>query len=184
MDTKGVNMKINQIVIGSSMIAMGVILPFLTLNNPSFGQVLLLMHIPVLIAGFVLPPGLALMVGLITPVLRSLLVGMPVLFPVAITMAFELAFYAFFVSILTKKIRLNHVLMKIYIVLILSMLLGRVVLGLSSYLFYSWAGWLFSIDTFIKTAYVLALPGILLQLILIPTVVLSLNRLSPEILKT
>ena len=80
----------------------GLVLPFLTGQIPQFGSMLLPMHIPVLLCGFVCGWPFGLVVGLITPVLRSLMFGMPPMFPVAVAMAFELAAYGFMTGLLYK----------------------------------------------------------------------------------
>lgn len=81
------------LVLAAFFLALGLLMPFLTAQIPSLGARLLPMHIPVLICGFVLGGPMGLIVGFITPLLRSLLIGMPPMFPTAVAMAFELAAY-------------------------------------------------------------------------------------------
>ncbi|MCD8568239.1 MAG: ECF transporter S component [Geovibrio sp.] len=71
------------LVLSSLMIALGIVLPFLTASNPALGSVFLLMHIPALFTGLILGPKYGLLVGLVTPLLRSVLVSMPPLYPQA-----------------------------------------------------------------------------------------------------
>ena len=80
------------------------------------------MHIPVFIGGILLAPELAILVGFLTPLLSSLLTGMPILFPIAIIMMFELGTYGFIVSKLTRKYKLT-----IIITIIIAMICGRVI---------------------------------------------------------
>ena len=74
-------------------LALGYVLPFFTGQIPAVGKMLLPMHIPVLLCGFVCGWQYGLMVGFIVPLFRSVLAGMPVMMPTAVGMAFELATY-------------------------------------------------------------------------------------------
>ena len=112
-----------KIVLGGLLLALGLVLPFLTGQIPKIGQMLLPMHLPVLIAGFVLGSPWGLAIGLLTPVLRSLLFGMPPMFPSAVVMGFELAAYGFFSGLFHKLLPQKNIF--IYISLILAMVLGR-----------------------------------------------------------
>lgn len=152
-------------------LALGLVLPFVTMNIPSFGSMILPMHLPVLLCGFVCgwPWGLA--VGLIAPLLRSALVGMPPLMPTAFAMAFELAAYGALTGILYR--RLPKTVPCLYAALIGAMLGGRIVWGLAMA---ALAGANFGLAAFWAGAITNALPGILLQLILIPALILALRR--------
>ena len=81
------------LVLAGMFLALGLILPFLTVQIPELGSRLLPMHIPVLLCGFICGARYGLAVGFITPLLRSVLFSIPVLFPMAVSMAFELAAY-------------------------------------------------------------------------------------------
>ena len=85
-------------------VALGIVLPFLTGQIQGIGKMLLPMHIPVLLCGFVCGAPYGLAVGLIVPLLRSVLFGMPVLFPTAVSMAFELAVYGCVTGILYRRL--------------------------------------------------------------------------------
>ncbi|MEG2054700.1 MAG: ECF transporter S component, partial [Oscillospiraceae bacterium] len=99
--------KLRNLVLSALFVALGYILPYLTMQIPTLGKMLLPMHIPVLLAGFVCGAPWGLVVGVVTPILRSLIAGMPQLFPVAAAMAFELGTYGLlaglFYKILPKK---------------------------------------------------------------------------------
>lgn len=165
---------IKEIVLASLLIAMGIVLPFLTGSNPQLGGVFLLMHIPAFIAGLVLGAKYGLLVGLITPILRSLTVSMPPLFPQALAMMFELGAYGFFIGlsyrILPKKP------LFVYVSLIIALLIGRGVWGIAASIFYPMAGISFTLDKFIAAAFVTGLPGIAIQVILVPLVFIYLQR--------
>ena len=155
-------------------LALGLFLPFLTAQIPEIGSRLLPMHIPVLICGFVCgwPYGLA--VGLITPVFRSLLFGMPPMFPTAVAMAFELAAYGCLTGLLYRWLPKKGV--YVYVTLIISMILGRIVWGIASLILYNATGTTFNWQVFMTVAFVNAIPGIILQMILVPTLVIALKR--------
>src|SRR5690625_6223104 len=99
--TKTVNL-----VIAGLLLAIGIIIPSIFHLTSLPGIIFLPMHIPVLLGGFLLPPYLALMLGAVTPLLNNLVTGMPLLFPNAIIMAFELATYGLIASD-RKSTRLN-----------------------------------------------------------------------------
>ncbi len=161
-------------------LALGITLPFLTANLPQMGSAFLPMHLPVLLCGFVCgwPWGLA--VGLISPLLRSVLVGMPPLWPVAFAMAFEMAAYGALTGILFQKLPKSWPFA--YISLIGAMLGGRIVWGLVMALI---SGSNFGFQAFLAGAFVNAVPGIVIQLVLVPALILALQRarLIPSELK-
>lgn len=165
---------LKDLVLAGLLIALGLLLPFLTGQIPSLGNALLPMHIPVLIAGFVLGGPLAMVVGLITPLLRSFLLGAPPMFPAAVTMGFELAAYGLFTGLFYQILRKKT--WAIYASLILSMILGRVVWGLVRWILVGLAQIPLTWHIFVTEAFVRAVPGIILQIVLIPVLVLALRR--------
>lgn len=160
-------MRAKPLIIAGLLIALGVLLPMTVHITGVGGTVLLPMHIPVLFAGVILGPGLAALVGMITPVLSHLLTGMPPLSPIPILplMVVELAVYGWAMASLCQKLRLN-----IWVALIGAMLAGRVALGLAAAVIAP----LFNVQLnpilYVKGAIATGLPGILLQLIIIPPV--------------
>ena len=155
-------------------LALCLVLPFLTGQIPQIGSKLLPMHIPVLLCGFLCGPVWGLAVGLIAPILRSLLFGMPPLFPTAAAMAFELAAYGLlaglFYKLLPKKTPF------LYVALILAMIGGRLVWGLAMTVLMSLSGKSFTLAAFWAGAFANAWPGIILQLLLIPPLVAALKK--------
>ena len=95
--------KINTLTLAALFLALGLVLPFLTGQIPEIGGMLLPMHIPVLICGFVCGWKYGLVVGFITPLLRMMLFGMPPL-ATAVGMAFELATYGAVTGIVYHKL--------------------------------------------------------------------------------
>lgn len=155
-------------------LAIAMVLPFVTGQIPQIGSMLSPMHIPALLCGFVCgwPWGLA--VGFIAPPLRSLLFGMPAMFPSAAAMAFELAAYGAFAGWLRRRLPKGKP--YIYVTLILSMLLGRIVCGTARMLLAGLSGNTFTWALFVAGAFTNAVPGIILQLVLVPVLVMVMER--------
>lgn len=163
-----------KLVNAALMLALGMVLPFLTGQIPSVGSRLLPMHIPALLTGYISGPMYGLLVGFIMPLFRSMIFGMPPMFPTAVAMAFELATYGFIAGLLYRRMNKNTG--NIYLSLIIAMIIGRFVWGLVSYLLYGLGESAFSWEIFTAGAFVNALPGILIQLILIPVLVMALKK--------
>jgi len=160
-------------------LALGLVLPFLTGQIPSIGSMLLPMHIPVLLCGFVCGWQYGLMVGFILPLFRSFLFGMPPMMPTAIAMAFELAAYGLICGLLYHRCpacgRIGKG-VRIYIALIVAMLGGRIIWGTVSILLYGIQGNAFTWQLFMGGALLNAIPGIVLQLVLVPAIVMILGK--------
>lgn len=161
-------------VLGAFFLALGLVLPFLTAQVPQIGNKLLPMHIPVLLCGFVCGWKYGLAVGLVVPLLRSMMFGMPPLFPVATAMAFELAAYGAFSGLLYERLPKNKV--SVYGALVGAMIAGRVVWGIVNIPIYGMAGNPYSWQIFMAGAVLNAIPGIILQILLIPLIILSLEK--------
>ncbi len=170
--TKNKNMK--NLVNAALCLALCMVLPFLTGQIPQIGSALSPMHIPVLLCGFICgwPYGLA--VGILAPLLRFMLFGMPPIFPTGIAMAFELAAYGMATGLLYKK--LPKTIPNIYTSLIVSMLAGRVVWGIVMSIIAGVSQVQFSLQLFLAGAFLNAMPGIICHLILIPIIVVSLQK--------
>ncbi len=165
---------VQKMVLSAFFLALGLVLPFLTGQIQQFGNMLLPMHIPVLLCGFICGPWWGMAVGVVTPLLRSLLLGMPPLFPIATVMAFELMAYGLLAGILYSILKKSN--LRIMYALIGSMLGGRIVWGLAASMFYGMAGMPFSLPIFISSAFLTAWPGILLQLVVIPPIVAAVDK--------
>ena len=166
--------KTYKLVLTALFIALGLVLPLLTAQVPQIGSMLLPMHIPVLICGFVCGWQYGLVAGLVTPLLRSMTFGMPPLFPVATAMAFEMAAYGAVCGWLYKMSKKNAA--SVYISLLGAMIAGRVVWGLVNIPIYGIAGKAYSWQIFMAGALINAVPGIVLQIVLIPLIILALER--------
>lgn len=168
------NLAIKKIVLAGLFLALGLVMPLITGQIPSLGNALLPMHIPVLLTGFVLGGPYGLIIGLITPVLRSALFGMPPMFPHAVAMSFELAAYGLLTGLLYRMLGRKD--WSIYVSLVISMVLGRVVWGAASLLLFGLQGNAFTWQLFLNGAFLNAIPGIILQLVLIPVLVIAIKR--------
>ena len=166
--------KTKKLTLSALFIALGIVLPFFTGQIKQLGNMLLPMHIPVLICGFVCGGPYGFIVGLIVPLLRSLLFGMPHLVPDAIVMSIELATYGFVTGLVYSKWKKKR--FGIYITLITAMLAGRIVWGIASYILYNILGNAFTWEIFAAGAFLNAIPGILVQLILIPALIYALHK--------
>ena len=156
------------------LLALALVLPFLTGQIPEIGKALCPMHIPVLLCGFLCgwPWGLA--VGFIAPLLRSVVFGTPVMFPGAVAMAFELAVYGGLSGLLYRLLPKKK--WYIWVTLILSMIAGRIVWGIVRLILAGLSGSSFTWAAFLAGAVTTAVPGIILQLVLIPVLVIALER--------
>ncbi len=162
------------LVLSGMFIALGLLLPFLTGQIPSIGSKLLPMHLPVLICGFVCGWPYGIIVGLITPVFRSLIFGMPPMFPTAIAMAAELAVYGAATGLLYKLLPKKNIM--IYVSLVAAMICGRIVWGAVSAVLYTFGSTPFTFKLFLGGAFVNALPGIIVQIVVIPPIIMALRK--------
>lgn len=155
-------------------LALCMVLPFLTGQIPEIGSMLSPMHIPVLLAGFLCGPWWGLLVGAVAPPLRFVLFGMPPLFPTGMAMCFELAVYGLVSGLLYRKLPKKTA--NIYVSLISAMLLGRIVWGVVMVAISGVSGSPFTWAAFMAGAFVNAVPGIILHILLIPVIVMALRR--------
>lgn len=166
--------KVYRIVLAALFLAIGFVLPFLTGQIPQIGKMLLPMHIPVLLCGMICGWQYGLAVGFVLPLFRSLCLGTPPM-PGAISMAFELAAYGCTIGIFYSLFGKKNIGFT-YLSLLLSMLVGRAVWGIAQFAILGLTGKGFTFRLFLAGAFTQAVPGILLQLILIPALMLALER--------
>lgn len=162
--------KTKEIVLSGLLLASGILLPMIFHMFSLTGPIALPMHIPVLIGGFLLSPELALLLGIITPVISGLLTGMPVMFPMAVIMAFELGIYGLTASLTTRKLNLS-----VIPSLIISMIAGRIVAGLTVAALVQLFGLKMNPLIYVKGAIITGLPGIIIQLVFIPALVYAIK---------
>ncbi len=164
-----------KLVFAGLCVALGVVLPLAFHAVPNAGRVFLPMHIPVLLCGMICgwPYGLAC--GLLAPALSTLLTGMP---PAAMlpAMLCELSVYGLIAGLLITYLRTGRRWLDLYTSLVLAMLSGRLIMGLVNAFIFS-AG-TYSVEIFVSAAFVTALPGIAIQLVLLPALVRLLDKLG------
>lgn len=162
------------LVLSALFLALALVLPFLTGQIPEIGAMLCPMHIPVLLCGFICSWKWGLAVGVAAPLLRSVIFTMPPMFPTAVCMAFELAVYGLVSGLMHKILPKKAV--YIYVALLISMIAGRIVWGIAMFTCMGISGGMFSFSAFIAGAVTNAIPGIVVQLILIPVIVMLLHK--------
>lgn len=155
-------------------LAIGLVLPFLTGQIPQIGKMLLPMHIPVLLCGLICGWQYGGAVGFIMPLLRNVLFGMPPM-PGAISMAFELAAYGLTIGLVYGYSKWKCV-FSLYRSMLIAMLAGRIVWGVVQATILGLNGSGFTFQMFMAGAFLDAIPGIVLQLILIPAIMVALDR--------
>ncbi|MGI6123057.1 MAG: ECF transporter S component [Acetivibrionales bacterium] len=169
------NSTTKKITFSGMFLALALLLPFLTGQIPQIGSALSPMHIPVLLCGFICGAPYGLIVGFIAPLLRFMIFQMPPIFPVGTAMAFELAVYGLTAGIFYKMLPKKTP--YIYVSLILSMLIGRVVWGIAMFVISLVAVKIqFGLAAFLAGAFIKAIPGIILHIILIPVIVIALKK--------
>lgn len=168
-----------KMIVSALFLALAYVMPFLTGQIPEIGSMLCPLHIPILLCGFLCgwPWGLA--VGFVAPLFRSLTLGMPPLFPSAVCMAFELAAYGAVAGLMHKILPKKKP--YIYCSLLTAMLVGRMVWGVAMFVCLGLSGRDFTFAAFLAGAFTKAIPGILVQIVLIPILVMVLD--NPKVLK-
>ncbi len=163
-----------RLVLSALFLALGILLPFVFHATGIGGASLLPMHLPVLLAGFIVGPFYGLVIGFTTPLLSGLLIGMPPFapIPVAAIMAFELAAYGFFAGLFYEKLKISSIPS-----LVLAMICGRVVYGLCVFVLIVAFGFVnMNVWVSVWGAVVTGWPGILAQLVLVSAIALGLER--------
>ena len=168
------SLSVRKLTLAAMLVAVGLLLPFLTGQIQVIANMLSPMHLPVFIAGLLLGPAWGCAVGAVLPLLRSVLFGMPALMPTAAAMTFELAAYGLCSGLLLKA--LPKTLAMLYASLCASMVLGRVVWGFASLFLYGFVDRSFTWQLFVTNGFVNAIPGIILQLIVIPPIVRAVEN--------
>lgn len=163
-----------KLVLAALFLALAYVMPFFTGQIPEIGAMLCPLHIPVLLCGFLCGPACGAAVGFIAPLFRSLTLGMPPLFPTAVCMAFELAVYGAVSGLLHSRLPRKKI--YIYVSLLSAMVIGRVVWGAAMLICMGIKGGTFTFAAFFAGAVANALPGIIVQIILIPIIVMILEN--------
>ena len=158
-------MKTKKMILASFFIAVGLILPMIFHTVNLSGTIFSPMHLPVMLGGFLLGPAYGTAIGIITPVLSSILTGMPPLMPVMPMMALELLGYGFMSGLLFSKTK------KIYVSLIVSIIFGRLCSMLAAFILSLTVAPQISPIPYVLSGVVNGFPAIIIQLVLIPILV-------------
>lgn len=166
-------------ILSALFLALAYVLPFLTGHVPEIGSMLCPMHLPVLLCGFISGPVWGAIVGLVAPLFRSLTLGMPPIFPTAVCMAFELAAYGAVSGLMHKFLPRKKP--YIYCSLLTAMIVGRLVWGACMFVAIGAGGGRFTFAAFLAGAITNAIPGIIIQILLVPIIVMVID--NPKFLK-
>lgn len=170
---------IQKTALAAMFIALSFVLPFFTMQIEKIGDMLCPMHIPVILCGFICGAPWGLIVGIVSPILRSLVMTMPVMFPTAIGMAFELGTYGLMAGLLYNALPKKK--QYIYVSLIGAMITGRIVWGIARIVMFGFDFTKFGWSAFWAGAVVNAIPGIIVQIALIPIIVILIRNSKFEI---
>ena len=164
-----------RLVLSAMFLALGYALPFATGQIPEIGNMLLPMHLPVFLCGFICGWKYGAAVGVILPVTRSLMFGRPMLYPDAMAMSVELMTYGLVVGLIYLLLKKKNI-FAIYAALLSAMIAGRLLWGCTRLIMLGIQHTGFSVKIFLTGAFINAVPGIILQLILIPAVMVTLQK--------
>lgn len=172
MTNKSVS-KSKNLTVSGVCLALALLLPFVTGQIPSVGSMLCPMHIPILLCAFFVSPPWAMTVGFVAPILRFALFSMPPM-PFGLAMAFELATYGLVAGVLYKSLPKKK--SSVYLALIGAMIMGRVVWGAARLVIAGVTANPFTWQMFIAGALLEAIPGIVIQLVIIPVIVMAVKK--------
>ena len=176
---------IKKLVLSAMFMAIGLVLPYITGQIQQIGSMLLPMHIPVLFCGLICGWQYGAVVGFVLPLLRYVLFGMPPIFPTGVSMSFELAVYGAVIGLIMQQLSKRNTtdsgknyVRNLYLALIGAMLAGRIVWGLVRFILARATMQPFTMEMFMAGAFLTAIPGIIVQLILIPGIMAALKRVG------
>ncbi len=166
---------VKNLALSAMFLALGIVLPFLTGQVPQIGSMLLPMHIPIFLCAFICGWQYGVPIAFILPLLRSAMFSVPNLYPEAISIAFEMAAYAFVAGLLYHKSKWRCI-RSLYRSLLVAMVVGRVVRGFVQLTLLGLSGAELAFGTFFMGVIVYGIPGVVLQLIIIPAVMVLCHR--------
>ena len=169
------NTSLKKLIFSAIFLAIGFILPMFIGQIPTIGKMLLPMHIPIFLCAMICDYKYGAIIGFILPILRSLLFSVPVMYPTAIAVAFEMSVYGLITGLIFGLCKKKNII-SIYTSMLPAMLLGRIVRCFAEIILLNIKGNPFIWKTFATTTILNSTPGIILQLILIPAVMLALKK--------
>ena len=166
-----------ELALGGMYLALGVLVPFVfhVAGGPGIGKMLLPMHLPVLMAGLTLSPGVAAAVGFLAPLASGLLTPMPPL-PIALLMAPELAALGGVAALVYRRVSSRR--SGIIVATIAAMLADRLALSLWFLIVGSALGLEMAWHKYVAAAVTIGAPGIALQLAVVPATVKAIEKIG------
>jgi len=149
----------------SFFLSLGIVLPFVFHQFALAGRIFSPMHIPVFLAGIFVGPLSGILVGVLSPVISFFLTGMPPPYAVPL-MSMELPIYGLSMGLLYQVKK-----MPLILSLFISMILGRGAFAVGLLVLGQFVDLPYGLSAFLKVSFVTGLPGIVLQLVLIPSLV-------------
>ena len=167
--------KTQRLTVSGFLVALGIVLPYVSAHGLGIsGNVLLPLHIPVFLCGFLCGPYYGAVCGITLPLLNSLLTGMPSPFPMLPIILPELTVYGLISGLLFSKTSLGKNKFGVYLALLISMICGRIAYATAFYTL------LLSVGEFkaltVGSAIVTGLPGIIIQLLTIPSIIFIIGK--------
>lgn len=171
--------KTRELVLAAMLLALGMVLPFLTGQIPAIGQMISPLHIPAFICGLACGWQWGLVLGVVLPILRSIVFGMPPLVAVAIPMAFELAVYGAVCGLLYPLfVKQTKRLPAMLISLVIAMIAGRLVGGAAKAVVMGITGAGYTFAAFVAGYFTSTLVGAAIHLVLVPAVVTAVEKFA------
>lgn len=160
-------------IITAVCIALCVVLPQAFHAIPNAGSIYCPMHIPVLLCGLICGWQYGLLCGIAGPLVSALITGMP---PAAVLpgMLVECAAYGALTGLMMQLVHTKKVYPDLYISLLAAMLGGRIISGIAKALIFSAGS--YSMTAWVTGSFVTSLPGIIVHLVLIPSIVYALMK--------
>jgi len=167
--------EIRSIVYAAVCLSLCLVLPLLTGNIPAIGMQFAPMHFPVLLCGFISGPLWGGIVGFIAPLLRNLTFGAPQIYPQAVRMAAELCVYGVASGLFYRYLPKRP--FGIYCSLLSAQFFGRVAWGAAQFFLNLFdRSNPFYLEFIIAQTVSNSLYGIAIQLLLIPPLVIAMQR--------
>ncbi|HCA28555.1 MAG TPA: ECF transporter S component [Ruminococcaceae bacterium] len=169
--------RVRKVTIGGLFIALSVLIPqvFHLLGSAQLGKLLLPMHLPVLLGGFILGPVFGLIVGAAAPLLSTILTGMPA-FERLPFMLIELAAYGFISGLAYRTLSFRKRKFGVIISLVIAMFLGRVIYALALFIAADFLHMTGIGASAVLESVITGIFGIIIQLLLIPSLIFVLER--------
>jgi len=160
-----------QISLSALFVSLGILFPIFFHQLGLAGRIFSPMHYPVFFAGILVGPVSGAVAGILSPILSFFLTGMPPPYAVPL-MALELPVYGVSIGLFYRRLKIP-----ILISLVLSMIAGRIAFALGIFVIGAFVNLPISFISFLEASFITGLPGILLQLILIPVLNFRLRKI-------